>query len=50
MLTNAPLGFATRAIHHGYDPMDHDGALTPPVHFTSTFAFDTASQTAGADE
>ena len=44
MLTNAPLGFATRAIHHGYDPMDHDGALTPPVHFTSTFAFDTAEQ------
>ncbi|MCA1243249.1 methionine gamma-lyase [Stappia stellulata] len=44
MLTNAPLGFATRAIHHGYDPMDNEGALTPPVHFTSTFAFDTAEQ------
>jgi methionine-gamma-lyase len=44
MLKNAPLGFATRAIHHGYDPLANDGALTPPVHFTSTFAFDTAEQ------
>lgn len=35
-------GFATRAIHLGYDPMDHDGALTPPLHLTSTFAFETA--------
>lgn len=31
--------FATRAIHEGYDPMDEGGALTPPIHFTSTFAF-----------
>jgi methionine-gamma-lyase len=31
--------FETRAIHEGYDPMDHDGALTPPIHFSSTFAF-----------
>ena len=35
-------GFATRAIHQGYDPMQHDGALTPPLHLTSTFAFDSA--------
>lgn len=35
-------GFATRAIHLGHDPMDHQGALTPPLHLTSTFAFDTA--------
>ncbi|MFB9149298.1 methionine gamma-lyase [Roseovarius ramblicola] len=35
-------GFATRAIHLGYDPLDHEGALTPPLHLTSTFAFDTA--------
>jgi methionine-gamma-lyase len=35
-------GFATRAIHHGYDPMQEGGALTPPVHLTSTFAFDSA--------
>lgn len=37
-----PLGFATRAIHHGYDPLDEQGALTPPLHLTSTFAFETA--------
>lgn len=42
MTTNRPLGFATRAIHHGYDPLAHEGALTPPVHMTSTFAFETA--------
>jgi methionine-gamma-lyase len=35
-------GFATRAIHKGYDPLDHEGALTPPLHLTSTFAFPTA--------
>lgn len=35
-------GFATRSIHLGYDPMDHVGALTPPLHLTSTFAFETA--------
>ena len=39
--------FATRAIHHGYDPMDHQGALTPPLHLTSTFAFESAE--AGGD-
>lgn len=37
-------GFATRAIHHGYDPMENEGALTPPLHLTSTFAFETAEQ------
>lgn len=35
-------GFATRAIHSYHDPMQHEGALTPPLHLTSTFAFDTA--------
>lgn len=35
-------GFATRAIHLGYDAAGHEGALTPPLHLTSTFAFDTA--------
>jgi methionine-gamma-lyase len=34
--------FSTRAIHHGYNPMEHDGALTPPLHLTSTFAFESA--------
>ena len=37
-------GFATRAIHLGYDPRDHQGALTPPLHLTSTFAFDSVEQ------
>lgn len=35
-------GFSTRAIHAGYDPTDEHGALTPPVHLTSTFAFESA--------
>ncbi|MCF6329008.1 MAG: methionine gamma-lyase [Henriciella sp.] len=35
-------GFSTRAIHHGYDPLNEQGALTPPLHLTSTFAFETA--------
>lgn len=39
---NRPQGFSTRAIHLGYDPADHDGALTPPIYMTSTFAFETA--------
>ncbi|MGJ8561281.1 MAG: methionine gamma-lyase [Litorimonas sp.] len=45
--TNQPAGFATRAIHHGYDPLDHGGSLVPPVHMTSTFVFDRA-ETGGA--
>ena len=32
-------GFATRAIHWGYNPADHHGALVPPTYGTSTFAF-----------
>lgn len=39
-----PLGFATRAIHHGYDAMGSEGALTPPLHLTSTFTFESAEQ------
>lgn len=42
-MQDAP-GFATRAIHAGYDPAQEQGALTPPLHLTSTFAFDTAEQ------
>ncbi len=45
--SSRPLGPATRAIHHGYDPADHEQALTPPLHLTSTFAFPDA-QTGGA--
>jgi methionine-gamma-lyase len=32
-------GFSTRAIHLGYDPQQHHGALVPPIYMTSTFAF-----------
>jgi len=34
------LGFSTRAIHHGYDPAQNARAVSPPIHMTSTFAFD----------
>lgn len=37
-------GFATRAIHQGHNPADHQGALNPPVYMSSTFAFETAEQ------
>ncbi|WP_295580708.1 methionine gamma-lyase [uncultured Lamprocystis sp.] len=33
------LGFATRAIHQGYNPLEHEGSLNPPVYLNSTFAF-----------
>lgn len=38
------LGFSTRAIHLGYDPMRNEGALAPPVYLTSTFAFENTEQ------
>lgn len=41
---NRPQGFSTRAIHLGYDPSQHEGALTPPIFMTSTFAFETAEE------
>lgn len=44
MNTDKSTGFATRAIHLGHNPADHEGALTPPLHLTSTFAFDTVEQ------
>lgn len=34
--------FATRAIHHGYDPQQYHGALCPPVFMSSTFTFPSA--------
>jgi len=40
--TREKKGFATRAIHSGYDAQDEQGALTPPIHMTSTFCFETA--------
>ena len=36
-------GFATRAIHHGYDPFAYHGALNPPVFLTSTYGFESAA-------
>jgi len=33
-------GFATRAIHLGYDPLDEQGALSPPLYLTSTYTQD----------
>jgi methionine gamma-lyase len=44
---NAEPGFATRAIHYGYNPLDYHGALNPPVFLTSTYAF--ATSRAGSD-
>ncbi|EAV46096.1 methionine gamma-lyase [Stappia aggregata IAM 12614] len=35
-------GFASRAIHLAYNPHDNEGSLTPPLHLTSTFVFETA--------
>ena len=37
-------GFATRAIHHGYEPSDALGSLSPPLFLTSTFCFETAEE------
>lgn len=39
---NAQHGFATRAIHEGYDASQAHGAVTPPIYMTSTYAFETA--------
>lgn len=44
MAIDKTAGFSTRAIHHGYNPLDEQGALTPPLHLTSTFAFKTAEE------
>ncbi|WP_100259325.1 methionine gamma-lyase [Qipengyuania seohaensis] len=44
MSRNTLSGFSSRAIHHGYDPAENQGALTPPMHLASTFAFESAEQ------
>ena len=36
--------FATQAIHHGYDPAAHQGAVSPPVFLTSTYAFESTAE------
>jgi methionine-gamma-lyase len=47
-------GFATRAIHFGYRPQDHQGALVPPLYQSATYAFpsveDGAARFAGEAE
>jgi len=41
--TPAAAGFSTRAIHHGYNPAENQGALVPPIHTSATWVFpDTA--------
>ncbi len=46
--------FATKAIHGGYDPSNHQNSLTPPIYQTSTFTFPTlehgARRFAGVEE
>lgn len=46
--TTCQPGFATRAIHHAYDPADHHGAVAPPVYFTSTYAFPSVGENEAA--
>ncbi|MDR3395296.1 MAG: methionine gamma-lyase [Parasulfuritortus sp.] len=40
---NIHSGFSTRAIHFGYNPADHQGALVPPIHTSATYAFPDAA-------
>ena len=37
-------GFATRAIHQGYDPYQPPGALIPPIYLSSTYSFPTVEE------
>jgi methionine-gamma-lyase len=41
---NRNLQFSTPAIHHAYDPNEHQGAVAPPVYFTSTYTFPTIEE------
>lgn len=41
-------GFSTRAIHHAYDAREHQGAVAPPVYFTSTYTYGTIEETEAA--
>lgn len=36
--------FSTQAIHAAYDAQAHQGALNPPIFWSSTFAFESAEQ------
>lgn len=42
-MSNTNKGFSTRAIHFGYKPADHQGALVPPIYTSATFAFPDAA-------
>lgn len=46
-MPHRPADFATVAIHHGYSPQEHQGALVPPIHVSSTFVFPDAATAAG---
>lgn len=46
-ITRKP-GFCTRAIHAGYEPAKEGGALVPPLHLSSTFAFETVEDAGAA--
>jgi cystathionine beta-lyase/cystathionine gamma-synthase len=37
--TNKPRGLSTTAVHGTYVPNNDDGAIMPPVHFSTTFLF-----------
>jgi methionine-gamma-lyase len=41
---DSKFGFATDAIHAGYDASTHQGALNPPIYWSTTYAFDSAEQ------
>jgi methionine-gamma-lyase len=43
-MKNAKLHPDTLAIHAGHRPADHQGAVKPPIHATSTFVFPTAEE------
>ena len=40
---DANFAFATRAIHHGYDPAGFSNAVQPPVFLTSTYGFESVA-------
>lgn len=42
-MSDTAKGFSTRAIHFGYKPADHQGALVPPIYTSATFAFPDAA-------
>ncbi|WP_447778320.1 trans-sulfuration enzyme family protein [Variovorax boronicumulans] len=42
--TESDFHFATKAIHHGYDAIAHQGAVSPPIFMTSTFSFESSAE------